>query len=124
VFAFTAAVALLASLLTGLVPALQASRVDLNDALKEGSGAGLRVWRFTKVLMNVQMSFSVCLVTVAGLFVTVLVAYNRKVLPYAPTSIYTARVALGEQRYDDAVCESSSHRKRGYRCAANGDPHR
>ena len=100
VFAFVAAVALLASLLTGLVPALRASRVDLNDALKNGGGAGLRVSHFTKILMNVQMSFSVCLVTVAGLFVTVLVTYNQKTLPYDPAAIFTARVSLSERRYD------------------------
>lgn len=101
VFAFVAAVALLASLLTGLVPALQTSRVDLNDALKDGSGAGLRVSRFTRVLINAQMAFSVCLVTVAGLFVTVLIAFNHKALPYDPKAIFTARVALDERRYDE-----------------------
>lgn len=103
VFAFVAVVALLASVLTGLVPALQASRVDLNDALKDGAGGGLRVSRFTRFLVNAQMAFSVCLVTVAGLFVTVLIAFNHKTLPYDPTTIFTARVSLDERRYDDAA---------------------
>lgn len=102
VFVFVAAVTLLASLLTGLVPALQASRVDLNDALKEGSG-GLKVSRFSRILVNAQMAFSVCLVTVAGLFVTVLLAFNHKELPYDPRLVFTAQVALEEKRYDDAV---------------------
>lgn len=100
VYAFVVAVALLASVLTGLVPALQASRVDLNDALKDGAGAGLRVSRFSRILVNAQMAFSVCLVTVAGLFVTVLVAFNQKTLPYDPRAILTARVSLDEKRYD------------------------
>ncbi len=102
VFGFVAAVALLSGLLTGLVPALRASRVDLNDALKDGAGAGLRVSRLTRFLVNAQMAFSVCLVTVAGLFGTVLVAFNHKTLPYDPTSIFTARVSLDERRFDDA----------------------
>jgi predicted permease len=101
VFAFVTAVTLIASLLTGLVPALRASRVDLNDALKDGGGSGLRVSRFSRILVNVQMAFSVCLVTVAGLFVTVLVAFNFKTLPYDPSAIFTARVSLDERRYDD-----------------------
>ncbi|MEO5960527.1 MAG: ABC transporter permease [Opitutaceae bacterium] len=101
VYAFVVVVALLASLLTGLVPALQASRVDLNDALKDGLGSGLRVSRFSRLLVNAQMAFSVCLVTVAGLFVTVLMAFNQKTLPYDPRSVLTARVSLDERRYDD-----------------------
>jgi putative ABC transport system permease protein len=100
VFTFAVLVTVLASVLTGLVPALQASRVDLNDALKEGSG-GFRMSRFSRVLMNAQMAFSVCLVTIAGLFVTVMLAFNHKVLPYDAAAVMTAQVALDEDRYDD-----------------------
>ena len=101
VFAFVTAMALLASVLTGLVPALQASRVDLNDSLKDGAGGGLRVSRLSRILINVQMAFSVCLVTVAGLFVTVLLAFNHKQLPYDPAAVLTAQVALDGKQYDD-----------------------
>lgn len=103
VFAFVTGVALLASVMTGLMPALQASRVDLNDALKDGSGGGLRVSRLSRILINVQMAFSVCLVTVAGLFVTVLLAFNQKELPYDPAAVLTAQVALDGRQYDDPV---------------------
>lgn len=106
VYVFVVAVAVLASLLTGLVPALQASRVDLNDALKDGVGAGLRVSRLSRLLVNVQMAFSVCLVTVAGLFVTVLAAFNQKTLPYDPRSVLTARLSLDERRYDDPAART------------------
>jgi putative ABC transport system permease protein len=101
VFLFVAAVALLAALLTGLVPALKAARIDPNEALKEGGG-GQSGSRFTGLLVNGQMAFSVCLVASAGLFATVLVAFNHKTLPYDPASIYTARIALDASRYDDA----------------------
>lgn len=103
VFAFVTVVALLASVLTGLVPALQASRVDLNDSLKDGAGGGLRVSRLSRILINVQMAFSVCLVIVAGLFITVLLAFNHKELPYDPASVLTAQLALDGKRYDDPV---------------------
>lgn len=102
VFLFVAAVALLASLLTGMAPAWKAAGVAPNDALKENGGGARRVSRFSGVLVNAQMAFSVCLVTVAGLFATVLVAFNHKSLPYDPSAIYTARVALDDRRYDDA----------------------
>ncbi len=102
VFLFVAAVALLASLLTGMAPAWKAAGVAPNDALKENGGGARRVSRFSGVLVNAQMAFSVCLVTVAGLFATVLVAFNHKSLPYDPAAIYTARIALDDRRYDDA----------------------
>ena len=41
VLAFTFGVSVIASLLFGLAPAIQASRVDLNEALKQG---GLGPW--------------------------------------------------------------------------------
>lgn len=100
VFAFVAAVAVLANVLTGLVPALRASRIDLDEALKEGSGGSLRVSKLSRVLVNVQMAFSVCLVTVAGLFVTVMLAFNHKELPYDAKAILTAQINLDEKRYD------------------------
>jgi len=103
VFVFVAAAAVLASLFTGLVPAVRASRVDVNDALKDGGGASPRVSRFTRVLVNAQMAFSVCLVTVAGLFVSVLIAFNHKQLPYDPSAVFTARISLDGRRYDDAA---------------------
>jgi len=102
VFAFVSAVTVLASVVTGLVPAWRASRVDLNDTLKEGSGGSLRVSPLSRVLVNVQMAFSVCLVTVAGLFVTVMLAFNHKELPYDAGAVLTAQVGLEGKRYDEA----------------------
>jgi putative ABC transport system permease protein len=102
VFLFVAAVALLAGMLTGLLPAWKASRVAPNDALKDTSGGGRRVSRLSNVLVNVQMAFSICLVTVAGLFASVLLAFNHKSLRYDPASVLTARIALDAPRYDDA----------------------
>jgi putative ABC transport system permease protein len=101
VFAFVAFTTIVASVATGLVPALRASKIDVNDALKDGAGGGLRVSGFSRLLMNGQMAFSVCLVTIAGLFVSVLIAFNHKSLPYDPATIFTARVSLDERRYDD-----------------------
>lgn len=101
VYCFVAALALLTTLFTGLMPALKASRITPNDALKENSGNGRRVSRFTGSLVNAQMAFSVCLVTVAGLFAAVLIAFNHKSLVYDPSSILTARVSLDDRKYDD-----------------------
>jgi predicted permease len=70
VLVFAAASALLAGLLTGLAPILQAGRSDVAAALKAGSreGAGQRS-RLRTSLLVVQAALSVVLLVGAGLFV-------------------------------------------------------
>jgi predicted permease len=99
VFAFVAAATVLAAVLSGLAPALRASRADVNERLKAGGGGAMRLSRFSRVLVNVQMAGSVALVTTAGLFVTVFFAAQRKTLPYAPASVLTARLDLDPATY-------------------------
>ncbi len=100
VLIFVIAVTVLACLLTGLVPALQSSRTDLSERLKDGGGSGnLQLSRVTRILVNVQMALSVCLVVAAGLFVTLLIEFNQKNLSYDPTRVLSARVSVNEKDY-------------------------
>ncbi len=72
VVAFIAAVAIGTGLLAGLVPALQASRPELTEALKSGmrdGGAGVRHSRLRQVLLVAQVAMSVLLLYGAGLYV-------------------------------------------------------
>jgi predicted permease len=100
VLGFVASLTLVATLLTGVAPALQSSRVDLNSSLKQGGGSGLRLSRTNRWLVNAQLALSVALVIFAGLFLTILIAFNNKRLPYDPNVILTARVALDNPRYE------------------------
>jgi predicted permease len=73
VFGFTAAVAVLTGLLFGLAPALRATRVDLNSALKEntrGPKGSLSV--LGKSLVIAQVAVSLVLLVGAGLFIRTL----------------------------------------------------
>jgi putative ABC transport system permease protein len=70
VFAFTFGAALLTSLVFGLLPALRFSRLDLNDALKDGSrtaGAGLGSQQLRGALVVTQMALALVLMVGVGL---------------------------------------------------------
>ncbi len=68
VIAFTFAVSILTGVLFGLVPALQASRVDLQEALKEGSaGAGSRRGWARSALVVCETALALVLVIGAAL---------------------------------------------------------
>ena len=72
VFGFTATVALVAGLLTGLAPALRLTRIDLARAIGaggRGSGGGTPGRRLTNGLVVIQVAVSMVLLVCAGLFV-------------------------------------------------------
>ncbi len=102
VLLFTLGVALLSPLLFGLVPALRASRPDLNETLREGargsSGGpgGLRGRRF---LVATQVALALSLMVVAGLLMQAM-AKNRNYDPGFDTDrIMTMRVDLTESKF-------------------------
>jgi predicted permease len=70
VLAFTAGVSIVAGLLFGLVPAVQASRTDLSAAMKEKSRTARGFWRvsLSAALVVLQVGISMVLLTWAGLF--------------------------------------------------------
>ena len=78
---FTAALALTTALVFGVIPALQASRPELNRTLRDEAGnlsGGTRHARFRKGLVVAQVALSMLLVAGAGLFARSL--YNLKTL--------------------------------------------
>jgi predicted permease len=70
---FTAALVCGAALLSGLAPALQASKADIVPALKDDAQAPARV-RLRQAFVVAQVAFSILLIVVAGLFVRALQA--------------------------------------------------
>ena len=96
VFGYLAVLSVLTGLLFGLAPALRASRVDLNTALKDGTpGSGSASGgRLTAVLVVLQFALTVVLLVGAGLMVKSFFA-SQKINPFVPNErIFTARVAL------------------------------
>jgi predicted permease len=69
-FAYFAALSVLSGIVFGLVPALRASRVDLNAAMKDGTpGGGSHRGRLTGALVVFQFALTVVLLAGAGLMI-------------------------------------------------------
>jgi putative ABC transport system permease protein len=89
VLAFTFGVSVLASLLFGLAPAIQASRVDLNDSLKQGTArsVGGGAGRIRAGLVVAEIALSVVLLTGAGLLMKSFVAMHNVTLGFHPENV-------------------------------------
>ena len=79
VLLFSLAVSVLTGIVFGLAPALQASRPDLTDALKEGgrAGTGPGASRTRNVLVIMEVALSVVLLAGAGLMVRTFLALQQ-----------------------------------------------
>jgi predicted permease len=97
VLAFTFGVSVVCSLLFGLVPALYASRIDLNDALKQGGAravAGGRSSRMRPTLVIAEIALSVMLLAGAGLLIKSFVALSNVALGFSPAHVLLMRTSL------------------------------
>jgi predicted permease len=104
VLALSTAVSVLATMLFGLVPALQASRIDLADAMKSDSGSVAggrgRTW-IRSSLVAVQVALSFVLLVGAGILLKSLQAM-RTTDPGFSTTVVTTSVDMNAAGYDQA----------------------
>jgi predicted permease len=103
VFSFTLCVALLAGVVTGLIPALQATRVDLNKSLKEGArdqGAALaRQWIRSGLVVS-QIAVSLLLLICSGLFIQSLLNTQKINLGFRTDNLLLVSMDVSLQGYD------------------------
>jgi predicted permease len=104
VLAFTFAVSVLASVLFGLTPALHASRVDLNDALKQGAQRvmGGRAGRVRNALVVAEIALSVVLLAGAGLLIKSFVALGNVSLGYRTERVLVMGSSVPASDIEDA----------------------
>ena len=97
---FTFLIALGAGLIFGLAPAWQASKLALNETLKEGgrSGGGKRQ-RLRGALVIAEVALALMLLVGAGLMIRSFTHLQNVPLGFAPNHVLTMRLALPTAKY-------------------------
>lgn len=117
VFLFTAALAFFVALLAGLVPALHASRADMNDTLKQGgrSGAtGMHTSRLRALLVVSEIALAVVALTGAGMLLKSLRSARAINPGFSPDNVALAQFDFSTSGYNaqqvDNFCRRLSDR--------------
>jgi putative ABC transport system permease protein len=103
---FVLAITVLATLLSGVLPAIRASGSNVQDVLKDESrgSSSFRGGRISKVLVVFEIALSVALLVAAGLMVKSVTRLSGMDYGF-PTDVFTARVALPETVYRDSAAQ-------------------
>jgi putative ABC transport system permease protein len=100
VLGFTLGITLLTGLIFGAVPALQTSRVDLNDTLKEGGrGASGFRGRSRSLLVVTEIALSLMLLVGAGLMIQSFLRLRQVNIGLDARNVFTATVILPSAKY-------------------------
>jgi putative ABC transport system permease protein len=107
VLAFTAIIAIVAGIVSGLAPALHLYRESLGDSLKEasrGSSGGRAAGRLRDWMIVAEVALAVVLLAGAGLLIRGFLELQSREKGFRAEGISTFRVALGWKRYGgDAI---------------------
>lgn len=102
VFGFTLLVSALTGIIFGLAPALQASKVELTEAMKEGgraSGSGGARSKLRNALVVAEIAVAIVVLVGAGLLLQSFRNLQRVDLGYDTRNVLTASVEIPDTRY-------------------------
>ena len=104
VLGFVSAITITAALVSSLLPGWRLARTDVNGALKdEGRGTtSLRMGRFTRWLVVVEVTVSCVLLVVSGLMTRSIIQNSRFDVPFATQDVLTGGITLDERSFPKA----------------------
>jgi predicted permease len=112
VLAFAILLTTLTTLLFGLLPALRASNVDLNEVLKESAQSIVRGKnRMGQFLVVGQVTLSLVLLAGAGLMIQSALRLGAEPVGFRPDGLLTAHVALPSNAYTNVSQRSAFYDK-------------
>jgi putative ABC transport system permease protein len=113
VLAFTVLVTLLTAMVFGLVPAFQASNVDLNEALKQGGRSGLNAStnRLRSAMVVAEVALALVLLVGAGLLIQTFLKLRDQYSGLQPESVLTMRTVLSQSKYPEHAQRVSFYRQ-------------
>lgn len=105
VLLFAIGVGLLATLASGALPALQSSRGDINEVLKDEArgSTGLRIGKMSKALVVFEIALSCGLLVAAGLMIKSVAKIRHMDPGYETSDLFTARVGFPAAYTDTAM---------------------
>jgi putative ABC transport system permease protein len=114
VLGFTMLIAVVTGVIFGLAPALQASKADLNDALKDtgrGSSGGVRRTRIRGALVVAEVALSVVLLIAAGLLMRSFARLQGVDAGFNPAHVLVADISLPASRYAQPAQRAAFYRR-------------
>ncbi len=107
VLAFTLAMSVATSLLFGLLPALQVSRLDLVEPLKEGArgGASAPRRRLKNALVAAEIALAVVLLVATGLLVRSFHSLSQVNPGFRPAGLTAVQINLAGPRYEEEAAQ-------------------
>ena len=104
VLGYALAVSLLTGLVFGLAPALQASKIDLNQALKQGgarASSGAAGHKLRSAFVVAEVALSLVLLIGAGLMIQTVFNLRDQYAVFQPEQLLTLRTTLPDNKYRD-----------------------
>ncbi len=98
---FTFALSILTSFLFGLIPALRLSKVDLNEALKEGARTAGARSRLRPALVVAEVALAMVVLVGGGLMIKSFWRLAHVDLGYDPSGVLTAQIDPSGERYKE-----------------------
>jgi putative ABC transport system permease protein len=104
---FVLATTLVATLVAGMIPALQASRADIAEVLRDAArgSSSFRIGRMSKAIVMIEIALSCGLLVAAGLTIKSVTKLRTVDYGFETKRVFTARIGLPDAKYPDAASQ-------------------